>query len=55
MRLVLEDFYYKGEHHDRYDVEIVGIDVDDFIKMGKLRQMEIYNRVKDQLKSDFGD
>lgn len=53
MKLALEDFNYDGQHHDRYEIEIYGIDVDEFLNMNKLTQLQIVGKIKEKIKSDF--
>lgn len=53
MKLVLEDFTHKGEHFDRYEIELKGIDVDDIIAMSSIEQMSLYNKIKDKVTKRF--
>ena len=53
MKLVLEDFVHKGEHYDRYEIELKGINVDDIIAMSSFEQMNLYNKIKEKVTKRF--
>lgn len=53
MKLALEDFMYEGEHYDRFEIEVRGMTVDDFLSMNKLKQMEFANQLKDRIQKAF--